>query len=81
MVNREEGFYWVLYDSNWEVAYWESSEHWTRIGSSSCWRDDDFEEIGDRVWREPKVESFDMKCSCGRTLHQHTYCQICDNDE
>jgi len=25
--------------------------------------------------------NYDMKCSCGRTLHQHTYCQICDNDE
>ena len=25
--------------------------------------------------------SADLKCECGRNLHIHRYCNVCDNDE
>jgi hypothetical protein len=81
MANREDGFYWVLLNDKWQVAEY-CDVYWFIAGTDDVFTDDsDFQEIGDRVFREPKIKSYDMKCSCGRTLHQHTYCQVCDNDE
>jgi hypothetical protein len=82
MANREDGFYWILFQREWQVAEFNTSvtAKWYVVGSEETISESHIDEIDERrIYREPP--SYDMKCSCGRTLHQHTYCQICDNDE
>jgi hypothetical protein len=80
MVDRKEGYYWVKYNNESEIAYWEASQHWTRIGSGSCWRDVDFEEIDERqICRSENAAN--ICADCGREAHIKVYCNICDNDE
>ena len=83
MANRDYGFYWVLLNGKWQVAEF-ADRYWFIIGSDDVLvNDSDFEEIGDRVLREPKVESCAANIcpDCGREAHIQVYCQICDNDE
>ena len=80
---RDDGFYWVLFCDEWQVAQWRLKRKIFLIpGIEQDISESEVNEIDERrVYREPILKSYDMKCSCGRTLHQHTYCQICDNDE
>ena len=44
---RPNGFYWVLYDRNWEVAEWDDYR-WQRIGGEALFYDRDFTKIDER---------------------------------
>ena len=81
---RDDGFYWVLLNDEWQVARFKKYPYinsciWFLTGSDEEFSDSDFEEIGDRVWREPKVEkSITIECKvCGRpfgdklSLYEH----------
>jgi hypothetical protein len=78
---RDDGFYWILFQREWQVAAWSQNWGWQLIGLDGQVGESSIEEIDERrVYRNPP-ENCIAKCSCGRELHQHAYCQICDNDE
>lgn len=51
-MQRANGFYWVRYDDEWEIAKWEKSwrdEYQWALAGSELYRDDeDFQEIDER---------------------------------
>ena len=48
-LNREEGYYWVMYGSEWIIAEWIFNQWWT-TGENECntMQDYDFNEIDER---------------------------------
>ncbi len=59
MTSRENGWYWVLPEDlhtsvhlgPWEVAHWNTN-HWSLAATEDEFKDDFFEEIGERVERQ-----------------------------
>jgi hypothetical protein len=53
-MKREDGFYWVQYHGNWEVAQWEGNGWWFTGGAQHP-VDGDTDAIGPRVQRDSEV--------------------------
>jgi hypothetical protein len=59
-MDRESGYYWVRYGGEWDVfQLWLYSSTkvlaWYRAGTDLSYREEDFDEIGERI--EPPKES------------------------
>lgn len=49
MSEREDGFYWVSFGDEWDIAeYSQKLNKWFEIGCDTLWTDDDFEQIDER---------------------------------
>ena len=49
---RENGLYWLKYHGNYVVGYYDDeSKTWFLTGNISYFRDDDFNFIGERIFR------------------------------
>jgi hypothetical protein len=47
-MSRKEGYYWVKFKGQWEVANWNSSYSiWKTAGCNYYFRDDEFDEINE----------------------------------
>lgn len=62
MANRETGFYWILIEDRWQVAYYASAVYgWEICGENGFFPEFNIKEIGDRVYREPKLNEDKFK--------------------
>lgn len=48
MDERQTGYYWVLYQTEWRVAYWYRKEWWLTKGIGK-YTDRHFSKIGERI--------------------------------
>jgi hypothetical protein len=48
MADREEGYWWTLFDGDWIVAEWHDGR-WYSVGSKLAFSDREVTEIGSRI--------------------------------
>lgn len=54
-MKREDGFYWVKLDGEWEVGEYKSRrDFWFICGYEPELRDNDFDEIGEQI-KKPDI--------------------------
>lgn len=45
---RENGYYWIKQGDDWDILFWDGAQ-WTNNDTYFDAKDEDFEEIGERV--------------------------------